>query len=65
MMDFVISQQLAKARYEEMLQDAANERRARAYMPRPTRVSFISLINNLVADLKFRGRDTRRATTRI
>ena len=65
MMDFVISQRLAKERYEEMLEDAANHRLANAFASDTTRVSFMSLINNLVADLKFRGRDTRRATTRI
>ena len=66
MMDFVISQQLAKARYEEMLEDAANQRRANAFAPHTTRVGFMNLINSLVADLKFRGRDTRRrAATRI
>ena len=65
MMDFVTWQYLAKDRYNEMLEDAAEWRRASAYAEPSNGLGVMNRLNNVLADLKFRPRNARRATTRI
>ena len=65
MMDFVISQQLAKARHEELLENAANARRANRLVGQKQGLNLANMFNNIVAELKLRPSARRRAATRI
>lgn len=59
-MDFVLVNKLAKERYEEMLDEAAIERRAHSANDESNRVSLMARIENMVADMKFWRKSARK-----
>jgi DNA primase len=60
----VMTNELARMRYAEMIETAAQERRANSLMVGKSRSGLLNLINHLAVDLKFWNRTTRQAPTR-
>ncbi|HLV36839.1 MAG TPA: hypothetical protein VKY59_17070 [Spirillospora sp.] len=59
-----ITNEFAKSHYNELLQEAAIERRFRSLKSSESRGSLLSRLNNWINDLKFWSKPTRRATNR-